>query len=142
MATQHELKFLNATSIIDDNNAAARGDVDFNAKALTNKTAWGGNIAAEVGGMTFKATVTTALTAAMSAVVSLATHTTNALASGTFLHNLTIPANQLAGYTVKGVLPNATKRSNFLGVVVTSVGNIQAGNLTVCLNPHDAEVID
>ena len=142
MATQAEYQFCNATSIIGDNNTAVTGDVDFKSSALTNKTAWGGNIAAEIGGMTFKATVTTALTPNMTASVRLATHTSNALASGTYLCNLQIPANQAAGYTVKGVLPEGTKRSTFLGVVVVGAGNIEAGNLTVCLNPHDAEVLN
>ena len=140
MATQHEYKFCNQTSIIGDNNTLVRGEVDYNPRALTNKTTWGGNIAAEIGGMTFKATVTTPLTDDMSASVRLATHTSNALASGTYLCNLAIPANQAAGYTVKAVLPKGTKRSNYLGVVVVGAGNIEAGNLTVCLNPHDAEV--
>ena len=140
MATQHEYKFCNETSIIGDNNTAVRGDVDYKANALTNKNTWGSSIGAEIGGMTFKCQVTTALTPNMSAEVRLATHTTNSLASGTFLHNLTIPANQAAGYTVKGVLPKGIKRSSYLGVVVVGAGNIEAGNLTVCLNPHDAEV--
>jgi len=139
MATQHQYKFCNQTSIIGDNNTAVRGDVDYKPNALTNKTAWGNNVAAEIGGMTFKATVTTPLTDDMSAEVRLATHTSNALASGTYLCNLAIPANQAAGYTVKGVLPDGCKRSTYLGVVVVGAGNIEAGAITACLNPHDAE---
>jgi len=76
----------------------------------------------------------------MGAEVRLATHTSNALASGTYLCNLTIPANQAAGYVAKAVLPKGTKRSSYLGVVVVGAGNIEAGALTVNLQPHDAEV--
>lgn len=129
MTVQYEYKFCNATSIVGDNNTLTRGDVDYMANAATNKTAWGGNINAQIGGMTFIATVTTALTAAMSASVRLATHTSNTLNAGTYLCNLTIPANQNAGYTVSAVLPKGTTRNAYLGVVVVGSGNIAAGNV-------------
>ena len=143
MPTQHELKFCNATSIIGDNNTLTRGDVDYRANAITNKTTWGGNQNAQIGGMTFVATVTTALTTgSITASVRLATHSTNTLNAGTYICNLTIPANQSAGYTVSAKLPKGTTRNKYLGVVVVGSGNIAAGNVTAYLSPHDAQIID
>jgi hypothetical protein len=142
MATQHELGFCNAASIIGDNNTAVVGNVDYMANALTNKTAWGGNVCAQIGGMVFRAVVTTPLTAAMSAEVRLATHSTNTLNAGNYLSTLAIPANQNAGYTVRAKLPKGTARSTYLGVVVVGAGNIEAGAISASLLPHSAEVID
>jgi hypothetical protein len=141
MALQYELHFCNATSIIGNNNTLTRGDVDYQAKAITNKTTWGNNQNAQIGGMTFIATVTTALTTAMNCVVSLATNTTNTLAGGTYIANLSIPNNQNAGYTVSTVLPKGTTRLAYLGVVVVGSGNIAAGNVTAYLG-HAAQIVD
>jgi hypothetical protein len=142
MTTQYELKFCNATSIIGDNNTLTRGDVDYKANAATNKDAWGTAIDAQIGGMTFIATVTTALTAAMNASVRLATHTSNTLNAGTYIANLSIPNNQNAGYTVSTVIPKGTWRHNYLGVVVVGSGNIAAGNVTAYLSGAGAQIID
>ena len=142
MTLQYEYHFMNATSIIGDNNTLTRGTVDYMANAATNKTAWGANTNAQIGGMTFVATVTTALTAAMNASVRLATHTTNTLNAGTYVSNLTIPNNQNAGYTVSAVLPKGTTRGAYLGVVVIGSGNIAAGNVTAYLSAAPAQIVD
>ena len=142
MTTQHDIKFCNATSIIGNNNTLTRGDTNYQAKAILNKTAWGDNQNAQIGGMTFIATVTTALTAAMNCVVSLATNTTNTLAGGTYIANLSIPNNQTAGYTVSTVIPKGKTRLAYLGVVVVGSGNIAAGNVTAYLSAAQAQIID
>jgi hypothetical protein len=139
---QYEYEFCDATSIIGDNNTLTRGTVDYKANAATNKTAWGGNINAQIGGMTFVATVTTALTAAMTASVRLATHTSNTLNAGTYISNLAIPANQNAGYQVSAVLPKGTTRNAYLGVVVVGAGNIAAGNINAYLLPSSVPITD
>jgi hypothetical protein len=142
MATQHEYKFCNETSIIGDNNTLTRGDVDFRTNAATNKTAWGVSIPAQIGGMCFKATVTRNLTQDMSAEIHLATHSTNTLTSGNYLASLSIPANAANGFEAKTVLPHGLQRAAYLGVVVVGTGNIAAGNVTVSLLPHSGQVID
>lgn len=139
---QYEYEFCDETSIIGDNNTLTRGTVDYKANAATNKTAWGSNINAQIGGMSFVATVTTALTSTMTASVRLATHTSNTLNAGTYLYNLAIPANQNAGYTVSGVLPKGTTRNAYLGVVVVGAGNIAAGNISAYLKAANADIID
>ena len=139
---QKEYEFCDETSIIGDNNTLTRGDVDYLANAATNKTAWGGNINAQIGGMTFVARVTTALTNAMTASVRLATHTTNTLNAGRYISYLAIPANQNAGYTVSAKLPKGTTRNAYLGVVVIGAGNIAAGNISAYLLPTDSDIID
>jgi len=139
---QYEYEFCDDTAIIADNDTRTWGTVDYRANAATNKTAWGGNINAQIGGMTFVARVTTALTAARTASVRLATHTTNTLNAGTYISNLAIPANQVAGYTVSAKIPKGTTRNAYLGVVVVGAGNIAAGNISAYLLPSDTDIID
>ena len=141
---QYEYEFCDDTSIIGDNNTLTRGTVDYKANAATNKTAWGGNINAQIGGMTFVARVTTALSAGSGilASVRLATHTTNTLNAGTYIANLAIPNNQSAPYTVSAKLPKGTTRNAYLGVVVVGTNNIAAGNISAYLLPSDTDIID
>jgi hypothetical protein len=142
MTVQYEYEFMDATSIIGNNNSLTRGTTNYKANAITNKTAWGANQNAQIGGMTFIVEVTTALTAAMNCVVSLATNTTNTLVSGTYICNLSIPANQSAGYTQKYKLPKGTTRQAYLGVVVVGTGNIAAGNVSARLAADDGQIVD
>jgi hypothetical protein len=142
MADQYELCFMDGTSVIGDNNTLTRGNVDYMARALSNKDTWGGAKSAQIGGMVFRALVTRNLTADMSAVVTLATNTTNTLVGGTYIANLNIPANAANGFSVSTVLPKGTTRDKYLGVVVTGSGNIAAGNVTARLSASAVPIID
>ena len=145
MTVQYEMEFCDETSIIGNNNTLTRGTTNYKANAATNKGCFPGNnanIAAEIGGMTFTAKVTTALTAAMSAAVYLATHSTNTLTSGNNLAVINIAANEAAGTPHSVVLPPGTKRAAYLGVVVVGSGNIAAGNVSAYLTPAKGEIHD
>ena len=142
MAVQYEYEFCDATSIIGDNNSLTRGATNYKANATTNKTAWGSNANAQIGGMTFVVVNTTALTNAMSAVVSLASNTTNTLVSGTYHCNIAIPANTAAGTVFKAQVPHGTTRGNYLGVVVVGTGNIAAGAINAYLTADKGMIID
>ena len=142
MAVQYEYEFCDATSIIGDNNSLTRGTTNYKANAVTNKTAWAGNQNAQIGGMTFVVVPTTALTNAMSAVVSLASNTTNTLVSGTYHCNIAIPANTAAGTVFKAMVPHGTTRGNYLGVVVVGTGNIAAGAINAYLTADKGMIID
>ena len=145
MTVQYELEFCDATSIIGNNNTLTRGTTNYKANAVTNKGCFPGNnanIQAEIGGMTFTAELTTAMTAAMSCAVYLCTHSTNTLTSGNNLAVLNIPANTSAGVKFSTVLAPGTKRAAYLGVVVVGSGNIAAGAINAYLTPAKGEVHD
>ncbi len=145
MTVQYELEFCDATSIIGNNNTLTRGTTNYKANAATNKLCFPGNnanTAAEIGGSTFVVEVTTALTAAMSAVVYLATHSTNTLTSGNNLVSVNIAANEAAGTIHRAPVPVGTKRAAYLGVVVVGSGNIAAGNVNAFLTADKGLLTD
>ena len=142
MTVQYEYEFCDATSIIGDNNTLTRGTTNYKANAATNKDAFGTAKNAQIGGMTFVVSPTTALTAAMSANVSLYTHTTNTLTSGVKLVGVTIADNVAAGTVYKANVPLGTERKAYLGVVVVGTGNIAAGAINAYLTADKGEVHD
>lgn len=142
MAVQYEYEFCDATSIVGDNNTLTRGTTNYKANAAANKDAWGSSIDAQIGGMTFVVEVTTALTAAMSATVYLATHTSNTLTSGNNICSVAIPANAAAGSIYTVGVPVGTWRHNYLGVVVVGSGNIEAGNINARLTADKGQLTD
>ena len=142
MAVQYEYEFCDATSVIGNNNSLTRGETNYKANAATNKDAWGGNKNAQIGGMTFVVSPTTALTAAMSAVVYLASNTSNTLVSGTYHCNIAIPANAAAGTIYKAKVPVGTERGAYLGVVVVGSGNIAAGAINAFLTADEGHLVD
>jgi 1-aminocyclopropane-1-carboxylate deaminase/D-cysteine desulfhydrase-like pyridoxal-dependent ACC family enzyme len=144
MAVQYEYEFCDATSIVGDNNSLTRGTTNLNPR-MNNNThldAWGSAANAQIGGMTFVVEVTTALTNAMSAVVYLASNTTNTLVSGTYHCNVAIPANAAVGSTYRAMVPAGTQRKKFLGVVVVGTGNIAAGNINAFLTADKGHLVD
>lgn len=142
MAVQYEYEFCDATSVIGNNNTLTRGTTNYKANAATNKDAWGSNANAQIGGMTFVVVPTTALTAAMSAVVYLASNTSNTLVSGTYHTSVTIAANTAAGTIHKAKVPIGTTRGAYLGVVVVGTGNIAAGAVNAYLTADEGELHD
>jgi hypothetical protein len=144
MTVQYELEFCDATSIIGNNNTLTRGTTNYKANAATNKGCFPGNnanIAAEIGGSVFHVELTTAMTAAMSAVAYLATHSTNTLTSGNNLASINLAANEAAGTRHSVKLGKGTKRAAYLGVVVVGTGNIAAGAINAYLTSA-GEVVD
>jgi hypothetical protein len=142
MTVQYEYEFCDATSVIGDNNTLTRGETNYKANAATNKDAWGANKNAQIGGMTFVVVPTTALTNAMSAVVYLASNTTNTLVSGTYHCNVAIAANTAAGTVHKAKVPVGTERKAYLGVVVVGSGNIAAGAINAYLTADEGHLVD
>jgi hypothetical protein len=142
MAVQYEYEFCDATSIIGDNNTLTRGETNYKAKAATNKDAWGNNKNAQIGGMTFVVVPTTALTAARTATVYLASNTTNTLVSGTYHTSVAITANAAAGTVFKSKIPVGTERGAYLGVVVVGAGNIAAGAINAFITADEGHLVD
>lgn len=129
MAVQYELEFMDDEAMTGNVATTIGAIVNQRNNAAANKDAWGSNINAQIGGMTFVVVVSANYTAG-GATVSLKTAATNNLnATGTTICSVTVANNAAAGTMYKAMVPHGTERLKYLGAIATTIGNVSAGNL-------------